>query len=62
MEGLLRRLQGHMINGGVEHAIVWRLAKGGHFFCQILLLLPSRLLSERFPHKLGVDSLGVDES
>ena len=31
MEGLLRRLQGHMINGGVEDAIVWWLAKGGTF-------------------------------
>ena len=31
VEGLLRILQGYVINGGVEDVIVWRLAKGGTF-------------------------------
>ena len=38
------------------------VGEGGYVFCQILLLLLSGLLSERFPHKLGVESLGADES
>ena len=61
VEGLLRRLQRHLISGGVEDVIVWQLGKGGYLFYQIFLLL-SRLLSEWFPHKLGVESLGADES
>ena len=38
------------------------VGEGGHLFCQIFLLLPNRLLSKRFPHKLDVESLGTDES
>ena len=38
------------------------VVKGRYFFNQIFLLLLSRLLLERFTHKHGVESLGVDES
>ena len=58
MEGLVRRLQGHMVSGGCYSLA---MAKRGKLFWQILLLL-SWLLSEGFPHKLGVESLGADES
>ena len=37
------------------------MAKREAFLSHPVLLL-SKLLSEEFPHKLGVDSLGVDES
>ncbi|RVW80204.1 hypothetical protein CK203_044793 [Vitis vinifera] len=57
VEGLVRRLQGHMVSGGCYSLA---MANRGKLFWQILLLL-SWLLSEGFPHKLGVESLGVDE-
>ena len=34
----------------------------GHLVCQIFLLLLRKLFFKRFPHKLGVESLGADES
>ena len=38
------------------------IVKERHFSSQIFLLLFSRLLSKRFPHKHGVESLGVNKS